>query len=323
MLPRREQEPPAPDPVAQGAHRDQGTGHEEAVDVDDPQQLGARRLQLGAHLGHGEVEHRQVHHVHRVPRVRARPGRSIRVGWPSRVLSLRESSNSAMLQNTMPNTVGFGEPLPTLTASPKAAAPRASESAAAGHPHVDWHARPSRHWLSTPPPCGRTFIAPWALHSTAWSDWHEVRSAFDLAQRLYVESFGDTTRTRSAASSTWRWSRFLADGQIRRGVEFVMAAMAAHFDGRVSVWAWDELHRFVDDCRLPTSCIRLKTSSHHMRRSGPCEGSPMSVSRIVGLSRSRHPVEPGISTARAGRLWWRQVGLRRQLLETGHTLRDG
>jgi hypothetical protein len=35
-----EQQPPAADPVAQGAHRDQEPGDHEATDVDDPQQLG-------------------------------------------------------------------------------------------------------------------------------------------------------------------------------------------------------------------------------------------------------------------------------------------
>jgi hypothetical protein len=74
--------------------------------------------------------------------------------------------------------------------------------------------------------------------------------AFDSAQRLYVESFGrydaDTFRSLLHPEVV----TVLADGQIRRGVESVMAAMAAHFDGRVGVWAWDELHRFVDDCRL-------------------------------------------------------------------------
>ena len=38
-----EQQPAAADPVAQRAHRDQQAGDQEAVDVDDPQQLRAAR----------------------------------------------------------------------------------------------------------------------------------------------------------------------------------------------------------------------------------------------------------------------------------------
>jgi Domain of unknown function (DUF4440) len=74
--------------------------------------------------------------------------------------------------------------------------------------------------------------------------------AFDSAQRIYVESFVrydvDTFRSLLHPEVV----TVFADGEIRRGVESVMAAMAAHFDGRVAVYAWHELHRFVDDCRL-------------------------------------------------------------------------
>ena len=38
-------------------------GDEEAVDVHDPQQLGAARLQLGVQARQGQVEHRQIHGV--------------------------------------------------------------------------------------------------------------------------------------------------------------------------------------------------------------------------------------------------------------------
>ena len=57
------QELAAADAVTQGAHGDQRPGHEEPVDVDDPQQLGAGRLQVRADRGHGQVQHGQVHHV--------------------------------------------------------------------------------------------------------------------------------------------------------------------------------------------------------------------------------------------------------------------
>src|SRR5690606_21710338 len=56
-----EQQPPAPDAVAEGAHRDQRPGDEEAVDVGDPQQLGAARAQRLAERRDREDEHREVH----------------------------------------------------------------------------------------------------------------------------------------------------------------------------------------------------------------------------------------------------------------------
>jgi hypothetical protein len=58
-----EQQPAAADAVAQGAHGDERSGDEEPVDVDDPQQLGAGRLQVGADGGKGQVQHGQVHHI--------------------------------------------------------------------------------------------------------------------------------------------------------------------------------------------------------------------------------------------------------------------
>ncbi len=53
----------AADPVSQRAHRDQRPGDQEAVDVDDPQELGGAGLQVGAQSRHGQVQHRQVHRV--------------------------------------------------------------------------------------------------------------------------------------------------------------------------------------------------------------------------------------------------------------------
>ncbi len=58
----QEQLPPA-DPVSERAHRDEETGDHEAVDVDDPQQLGAGRLQVLADGRDRQVQHRQVHDV--------------------------------------------------------------------------------------------------------------------------------------------------------------------------------------------------------------------------------------------------------------------
>jgi hypothetical protein len=58
-----QQQPPPADPIPERAHRDEGAGHHEPVHVDDPQQLRARRLQVLAQRGDGEVQHRQVHHV--------------------------------------------------------------------------------------------------------------------------------------------------------------------------------------------------------------------------------------------------------------------
>src|SRR5690606_2150412 len=51
------------DTVPESAHDDQGPGHQEPVDVDDPEQLSARRSESGAEAGHGEMEDRQVHRV--------------------------------------------------------------------------------------------------------------------------------------------------------------------------------------------------------------------------------------------------------------------
>ena len=58
-----QQQPAATDPVAQRAHGDQRAGDQEAVDVDDPEQLGAARLEVRAQCGHREVQHGQVHRV--------------------------------------------------------------------------------------------------------------------------------------------------------------------------------------------------------------------------------------------------------------------
>ena len=51
------------DPVAERAHRDQGAGHQEAVDVGDPEQLRARRLELRGQRRHRQIENGQVHRV--------------------------------------------------------------------------------------------------------------------------------------------------------------------------------------------------------------------------------------------------------------------
>jgi SAM-dependent methyltransferase len=58
-----EQQLSAADPVAQDAHGDQRAGHEEPVDVDDPQRPGTGGLQVGADGRNGQVQHRQVHHT--------------------------------------------------------------------------------------------------------------------------------------------------------------------------------------------------------------------------------------------------------------------
>ena len=51
------------DAVAERAHGDQRAGNHEAVDVDDPEQLRRRRLQVRRDVRHGEVEHGQVHGI--------------------------------------------------------------------------------------------------------------------------------------------------------------------------------------------------------------------------------------------------------------------
>ncbi len=50
-------------PVAQRAHRDQRTGDEEPVDVENPQQLRAGGFQVRAQMGHSQVQHCEVHRV--------------------------------------------------------------------------------------------------------------------------------------------------------------------------------------------------------------------------------------------------------------------
>ena len=61
---RADQQHLAPaDPVAERAHGDQRAGDHEAVDVDDPQQPGRARLQIGDDLRQGEIEDREVHRV--------------------------------------------------------------------------------------------------------------------------------------------------------------------------------------------------------------------------------------------------------------------
>ena len=58
-----EQELAPADAVAERAHRDEEAGDHEPVDVDDPQQLGAARLEVRADRRHRQVQDRQVHHV--------------------------------------------------------------------------------------------------------------------------------------------------------------------------------------------------------------------------------------------------------------------
>ena len=58
-----QEQAPAPDPVTQRAHRDQETGDHEAVDVRDPEELVARRLQVFAEVRHREVQNREIHRV--------------------------------------------------------------------------------------------------------------------------------------------------------------------------------------------------------------------------------------------------------------------
>ena len=51
------------DAVAERAHRDQRARDHEPVDVDDPQQLRAARLEVGADRRQREIEHVEVHRV--------------------------------------------------------------------------------------------------------------------------------------------------------------------------------------------------------------------------------------------------------------------
>ena len=69
-----EQQLAPPDAVAQRAHRHQESRHHETIDVDDPQKLRRRWLQVGSHLRNCQVEHRQVHRIeHAGQRYNAKP----------------------------------------------------------------------------------------------------------------------------------------------------------------------------------------------------------------------------------------------------------
>ena len=58
-----EEQPAAADPIAEGSHRNQRSRDEESVDVDDPQQLRAAGVEIGAQPGHGKIEHGEIHGV--------------------------------------------------------------------------------------------------------------------------------------------------------------------------------------------------------------------------------------------------------------------
>jgi hypothetical protein len=58
-----QQQPAAADAVSEGSHGDEQAGGDEAVDVDDPQQLGGGRPQVGADRRHCEVQDGEVHRV--------------------------------------------------------------------------------------------------------------------------------------------------------------------------------------------------------------------------------------------------------------------
>jgi hypothetical protein len=49
--------------VRDGRRRDQRSGDEEAVDVDDPEELRAAWLEVRAERRHGEVQQGQVHRI--------------------------------------------------------------------------------------------------------------------------------------------------------------------------------------------------------------------------------------------------------------------
>jgi hypothetical protein len=53
----------APDAVAERPGGDQRAGDEKAVEVDDPEELHARRREIRGELGHGEVQDREVHRI--------------------------------------------------------------------------------------------------------------------------------------------------------------------------------------------------------------------------------------------------------------------
>ncbi len=55
-----EPHPPSPEPVPQRGHPDEEAGEHQRVDVDDPQLLGAGRLQVGGDVRQGEEQHQAV-----------------------------------------------------------------------------------------------------------------------------------------------------------------------------------------------------------------------------------------------------------------------
>jgi hypothetical protein len=81
-----EQEPSAADPVSQRSHRDERAGDEKAVDVDDPEELGAGGMEVRADLRDCQVENGQVHHVQQARQgedAQANPFASGCSGWLS------------------------------------------------------------------------------------------------------------------------------------------------------------------------------------------------------------------------------------------------
>ena len=79
-----EQQLAAADAVAERAHRHEEARDHEAVDVDDPEELRAARVEVGRERRHREVQHRQVHHVHQARERedgQADPFAAARSGW--------------------------------------------------------------------------------------------------------------------------------------------------------------------------------------------------------------------------------------------------
>jgi SnoaL-like domain len=73
---------------------------------------------------------------------------------------------------------------------------------------------------------------------------------FEASRRLYIDAMATYDADAFRRVHHPEAVSVLPDGSMCRGVDAVMAAQAAHFERRVGVCAWKELHRFVDGCRV-------------------------------------------------------------------------
>ncbi|MGH9136208.1 MAG: hypothetical protein ACRD0G_04065, partial [Acidimicrobiales bacterium] len=72
--------------------------------------------------------------------------------------------------------------------------------------------------------------------------------SFDEAQRTDMESFRDFDAETFRAIHHEDTVTVFPSGRVAYGVDEIMELLAPHFEDRVAVWTWTELHRHVDGC---------------------------------------------------------------------------